>query len=288
MPPNDGITDQPGDILTETPPTPSDTPPEVPPTPPEPEAETTPDPETPPEPAPPAPPAPPKQPLSLTQEEWEQHQADVAELRTFKAEQERIRQEQQEQERARPPQPTEWTPQQWANLEQQLGFQVSQDPDNPGKEIVHIDRRGFIKGIMNMISRGLETQDAIWEKKLQGSTAASRIEASTIQLESRGENPLKDVRQHLPAMKEYLAKWFDPKLHADPEVLEAAYTWAKGRALAAAGAKRPPVAPARRVVQPASPRPPAAPAGSHVVSPLERAMMGDIPESEWIKARDGR
>src|SRR3990167_6448131 len=263
-----------GDVLDRPAPVAKEPEPNVePPLTPEPNPEPTPEPNPEPEPTP----AP--TPLQLTAEQWEAHQAEVRELKTWRTEQERIRAEQIQRENATPVN-KEWTPEQWGNIEKEFGFSVSVQKGMegaPDTEVLHIDRKQMVQGILKAISRGLEAQDAAFDKKLNSHTSAARMETTIFDLEHRKEGTLTDIRQHLPKMREYLAKRIDPKYHADPEVLEDAYRWAKGWAspsIAANAAAN--VRQNRSVIHPGAPRPPAKP-GSGVIGPMERAAMAGVP-----------
>ena len=213
-------------------------------------------------------------------------QATLQELQQWKQEQERVRAEQQAAAAARG-QGQEWTEQQWQNAEKAFGFQVSKDEE--GRETVYIDRRQMIREQFRILNHALQMQERSIRSEMQASTADSRVETTVRDLELRKTNPLKDIRQFMPGIRQHLTKWFKPEQHADPEVLELAYNAEKGRrsgaiaqrAAAGAGAQR-------RVIHPAKPASPAKPAGSRNISGLERQLMAGYSDEEWLAARDGR
>jgi len=216
---------------------------------------------------------------------------ELSDLKAWRVEQEKIRADEQKRVESQPPKPL--TDNDWKDVEKRWGMSVTETQDETGKtsKSLNLDHRTFLDTNIKTISRAMEILRSELMNEIHGNTAPSRVESTVNALEHRQENPLKDIRQFLPIIREYLSQWHETRNHADPKVIEAAYWHAKGKSATNGQNSN---QPQRKIVHPSQAKGGPAPAKG-TISPEERnsmqGMMIDgrpITDAEWIRARDGR
>ncbi len=188
------------------------------------------------------------------------------------------------------------TPEVWNKVEESFGFTFKEVTDADGNvtKQMNVNPRTMIKTVFAQLDTLAKTLRKEFDGRLHENTADSRMERVDHDLSTRKMNPLTDIKQHAPAIKEFMQKFYNgqPQKWSDPAIREMAYWASVGQK-----SRQKPGQPARtdvKVIHPGTPRPAARPAGSGAITASEReAMRGfinprtgkPITDAEWIASR---
>lgn len=188
------------------------------------------------------------------------------------------------------------TPEVWNKVEESFGFTFKDVTDAEGNTTrqMNVNPRTLIKTVFAQLDTIAANIRKEFDGRLHENTADSRMERVDHDLSTRKQNPLTDIKQHAPAIKEFMQKFYNgqPQKWSDPAIREMAYWASVGQKSRQKGG-----APSRtdvKVIHPGTPRPAARPAGAGTITPSEReAMRGfinprtgkPITDAEWIASR---